>query len=281
VVNTEKNPSASSVGAPALAVRDLHVEYRNPATNTDFVAIESVSFDVPQGQIVSVIGPSGCGKSTLLGTIAGLVDHQAGSLSVNGTQVRGAGRDRAVVFQKAALFPWRTAAANVAYPLCLRGVKKQEAFQRAREVLERVGLGGFTEHYPEQLSGGMQQRVNVARALVVEPELLLLDEPFASVDAQMRELLQDEVLGLLENGRFSAVFVTHQIEEAVLVGDQVVILSHGPESTVREIVEIPLPRPRGHLRRAPEYLKLVDYVWDRVRGEIIAGSGLAPREAGE
>jgi len=194
---------------------------------------------------------------------------------VDGEKVTKPGKDRAVVFQKAALLPWRTAEDNVAYPLVLGGMKKQDAREKARDVLARVGLADFAKHYPDHLSGGMQQRVNVARALAVEPELLLLDEPFAAVDAQMREILQEEVLGLLESSAFSGVFITHQIDEAVLVGDQVVILSRGPGSTVREIVDVPLARPRGqHIRRSPEFLELVDHVWGIVKGEIEAGYGV-------
>jgi NitT/TauT family transport system ATP-binding protein len=262
--------------APKLAVRDLRIDYRHPVTGQPFCAVRDVSFEVPRRGIVSVIGPSGCGKSTLLGAVAGLVPYTGGSVLVGGRQVRQPGRDRAVVFQKASLLPWRTALDNVAYPLVLRGVKRAEARERAARVLERVGLGAFGDHYPDTLSGGMQQRVNVARALVVEPELLLLDEPFAAVDAQMREILQDEVLGLLESGSFSGVFVTHQIDEAVLVGDTVVILSRGPGSTVRAVIDVPLERPRGsRVRRSPEFLALVDQVWEIVRGEVMADIGVS------
>jgi NitT/TauT family transport system ATP-binding protein len=278
--------TSSPTGSPALTIDSteppvklaldrVRIDYRNPATHEPFCAVRDVSFTVPQGRLVSVIGPSGCGKSTLLGAIAGLVPRTSGRIAVDGETVDGPGRDRAVVFQKAALLPWRTAEDNVAYPLVLGGMKKPAAREKAREVLNRVGLGEFAQHYPDHLSGGMQQRVNVARALACEPELLLLDEPFAAVDAQMREILQDEVLGLLESTAFSGVFITHQIDEAVLVGDQVVILSRGPGSTVREIVEVPLPRPRtAQVRRSPEFLELVDHVWGIVRGEIEASMGV-------
>jgi NitT/TauT family transport system ATP-binding protein len=260
---------------PKLAIDRVRIDYRNPATHLPFCAVDDVSFTVPKGQLVSVIGPSGCGKSTLLSAIAGLVPYTAGQVVLDGEVVTRPGSDRAVVFQKSALLPWRTAEDNVAYPLRLAGMKKADARDKARAALTRVGLGDFAKHYPDHLSGGMQQRVNVARALAVEPELLLLDEPFAAVDAQMREILQDEVLGLLESGSFSGVFVTHQIDEAVLVGDSIVILSRGPGSTVREIVDVPLPRPRGAaVRRSPEFLALVDHVWCIVRGEIEAGYGI-------
>jgi NitT/TauT family transport system ATP-binding protein len=273
-------PGAAEKPAPRhkLAIDRVRIDYRSPVTHQPFCAVDEVSFAVPKGQIVSVIGPSGCGKSTLLSAIAGLVPYTAGRVEVDGEKVTKPGRDRAVVFQKSALLPWRTAEDNVAYPLVLGGMKKPEAREKARAVLERVGLADFAKHYPDHLSGGMQQRVNVARALAVEPELLLLDEPFAAVDAQMREILQEEVLNLLESNSFSGVFVTHQIDEAVLVGDKVVILSRGPGSTVREIVDVALPRPRGvQVRRSPEFQELVDHVWGVVKGEIEATYGVMGR----
>jgi len=268
-------PAVPAPPVPKLVVDQVRIDYRSPVAQQPFCAVDNVSFAVPRGQIVSVIGPSGCGKSTLLSAIAGLVPYTGGAVLVDGQPVRRPGRDRAVVFQKAALLPWRTALANVAYPLQLLGVKRAEAAARAQDALARVGLADFVGHYPDHLSGGMQQRVNVARALVVEPELLLLDEPFAAVDAQMREILQDEVLGLLESASFSGMFVTHQIDEAVLIGDTVVILSRGPGSTVREIVDIPLDRPRGpQVRRSAEFRALVDHVWEVVRGDVLATLGV-------
>ena len=266
---TSRSVERTPISRAGLSVDRLRIDYRHPITKLPFCAVREVSFAVPPGKIVSVIGPSGCGKSTVLSAVAGLIDSSAGTVSVDGVPVRGPGADRAVVFQKAALMPWRNAVDNVAYPLRLQGLKKAEARRRAMEELERVGLAQFAQYYPDHLSGGMQQRVNVARALVVEPHTLLLDEPFAAVDAQMRELLQDEVLELLENASFSAVFVTHQIDEAVLVGDQVVVLSRGPGSRVHEVIDVPLPRPRpAEIRRSAEFLNLVDEVWQRVRSQV-------------
>jgi NitT/TauT family transport system ATP-binding protein len=275
IVNSEADAvsaggATDGVAAPGrLVVDKVQIQYRHPVTGLPFTAVEDASLSVADGEIVSVVGPSGCGKSTLLGAIGGLVPFTRGSISLNGKEVSGAGVGSAVVFQKPALLPWRTAVRNVAYPLRLQGVGKKESLERARAALDRVGLGNFAEHYPEQLSGGMQQRVNLARALVVDPEMLLLDEPFASVDAQMRQILQDEILGLLDSRSLSAVFVTHQIDESVLVGDKVVILSRGPGSHVREVVDIPLGRPRSpDVRRSPEFAGLVDKVWSIVREEI-------------
>jgi NitT/TauT family transport system ATP-binding protein len=275
IVNSERDTTvaggAAGAAAPGgrLVVDKVRIQYRHPVTGMPFTAVEEASLSVSAGEIVSVVGPSGCGKSTLLGAIGGLVPFNRGSITLDGREVSSAGTDRAVVFQKPALLPWRTAIRNVAYPLRLQGVGRKESLQRARAALDRVGLGNFAEHYPEQLSGGMQQRVNLARALVVEPEMLLLDEPFASVDAQMRQILQDEILGLLDLRSLSAVFVTHQIDEAVLVGDSVVVLSRGPGSHVRTVVDVPLGRPRApEVRRSPEFAELVDKVWSIVREEI-------------
>ena len=275
IVNSEADAvsadgATGGAAAPGrLVVDSVQIQYRHPVTGLPFTAVEDASLSVAAGEIVSVVGPSGCGKSTLLGAIGGLVPFTRGSITLNGEEVSGAGAGSAVVFQKPSLLPWRTAVRNVAYPLRLQGVGKKESLKRARAALDRVGLGNFADHYPEQLSGGMQQRVNLARALVVDPEMLLLDEPFASVDAQMRQILQDEILGLLDSRFLSAVFVTHQIDESVLVGDKVVILSRGPGSHVREVVDIPLGRPRSpDVRRSPEFAGLVDKVWSIVREEI-------------
>jgi NitT/TauT family transport system ATP-binding protein len=260
---------ATAGGSGRLVVENVRIEYRHPVTRLPFCAVEEASLSVSSGEIVSIVGPSGCGKSTLLGAIGGLVPFTRGTISLDGQPVSTAGTDRAVVFQKPALLPWRTALNNVAYPLRLQGVKRPAAARRARAALDRVGLGGFADHYPDQLSGGMQQRVNLARALVVEPELLLLDEPFASVDAQMRQILQDQILGLLDLGTLSAVFVTHQIDEAVLIGDTVVVMSRGPASRIRAVIDVPLSRPRSpEVRRSPEFQALVDQVWGIVKEEI-------------
>jgi NitT/TauT family transport system ATP-binding protein len=261
--------AATAGGSGRLVVDNIRIEYRHPVTRLPFCAVEEASLSVSSGEIVSIVGPSGCGKSTLLGAIGGLVPFTQGSITMDGQPVSTAGTDRAVVFQKPALLPWRTALNNVAYPLRLQGVKRSVAAKRARAALDRVGLGGFADHYPDQLSGGMQQRVNLARALVVEPELLLLDEPFASVDAQMRQILQDEILSLLDQRSLSAVFVTHQIDEAVLVGDTIVVMSRGPGSRIRAVVDVPLSRPRSpEVRRSAEFQALVDQVWGIVREEI-------------
>jgi NitT/TauT family transport system ATP-binding protein len=267
---TTAGAEKAAAGGGRLVVDNVRIEYRHPVTRLPFCAVEEASLAVSPGEIVSVVGPSGCGKSTLLAAIGGLVPFSRGSITLDGQPVSQAGTDRAVVFQKPALLPWRTALNNVAYPLRLQGVRRSAAAKRARAALDRVGLGTFADHYPDQLSGGMQQRVNLARALVVEPELLLLDEPFASVDAQMRQILQDEILSLLDNRSLSAVFVTHQIDEAVLIGDTIVVMGRGPNSRIRAVIDVPLARPRSpEVRRSAEFQALVDQVWGIVREEIV------------
>jgi NitT/TauT family transport system ATP-binding protein len=267
---TAAGAEKATAGGGRLVVDKVRIEYRHPVTRLPFCAVEEASLAVSPGEIVSVVGPSGCGKSTLLAAIGGLVPFSQGSITLDGQPLSQAGTDRAVVFQKPALLPWRTALNNVAYPLRLQGVRRNVAAKRARAALDRVGLGGFADHFPDQLSGGMQQRVNLARALVVEPELLLLDEPFASVDAQMRQILQDEILSLLDNRSLSAVFVTHQIDEAVLIGDTIVVMGRGPNSRIRTVVDVPLARPRSpEVRRSAEFQALVDQVWGIVREEIV------------
>lgn len=210
---------------------------------TSLVAVEDASFDIRKGEFVCVVGPSGCGKSTLLMALLGLVQPVSGTITTLGNQVLGPGSDRALVFQQASLLPWRSIIRNVAYGLEVRGVRKKEAADRARSMLSIVGLEGFEERRPAELSGGMMQRANLARALVLEPELLLLDEPFAALDAQTREKMQGELLSLWERTGCAAVFITHQIDEAVYLADRVVVLSRRPSRVVK-IHDIDLERPR-------------------------------------
>jgi NitT/TauT family transport system ATP-binding protein len=264
---------ASRPAAKAL-IENVAITYRHPSTQLPFCAVQDVSFSVSAREMVSVVGPSGCGKSTLLSAVAGLVPYARGRILVDQEQVRGPGGGRAIVFQKAALLPWRTALDNVAFPLSLQGSTRKSARKHAGVLLEQVGLGDFLHYHPHQLSGGMQQRVNLARALVTEPDLLLLDEPFASIDSQMRELLQEWLLSLLAGSGLTGVFVTHQIDEAVLMGDRVIVLSKGPGSTVKAVVDVPLSRPRDmRMRTSKQFLDTVAAVWEAVREEIALDGG--------
>jgi NitT/TauT family transport system ATP-binding protein len=208
--------------------------------------LRNVSFDVRQGEIVSLIGASGCGKTTLLRTIQGLVQLDSGSILVDGVSVTAPGRDRGFVFQQASLLPWRTAHRNVEFGLELQGVPKPERARAVTRLLELVGLGHAADQYPHQLSGGMQQRVGLARALAIDPAILLMDEPFSALDAQTRELLQAQLLRIHEHTAKTTLFVTHDLDEAIYLSDRVVVLAAKP-GRVKQIIDVPFAHPRPEL----------------------------------
>ena len=244
-------------GAPAVRVADLTKEFPGGVR-----ALGGVSFDVPRGELTSIIGPSGCGKTTTLKIIAGLLDATSGQVEVDGVPVTEPGPDRAFVFQDFALLPWATVLRNAGFGLELRGVPRAEREQIARECVAKVGLAGSEDAYPHQLSGGMRQRVGLARALAVDADILLMDEPFASVDEQIRRKFQEDLLHLLKVEKKTVIFVTHSIEEAVYVSDQVVILTRGP-SRVSKVVRPGVDRSGGSdaIRRSPAYLDWVEQIW--------------------
>jgi NitT/TauT family transport system ATP-binding protein len=249
---------------PAVRVVDVTKEFDGGVR-----ALDGVSFDVPTGELTSVIGPSGCGKTTTLKIVAGLVEATSGQVEVNGTPVTAPGPDRAFVFQDFALMPWATVLRNAAFGLELRGVPRKEREAVAREYVDKVGLGGFTDAYPHQLSGGMRQRVGLARALAVDADILLMDEPFASVDEQIRRKFQEDLLALLADEGKTVVFVTHSIEEAVYVSDQIVIMTRGP-SRVSKVVRPGVDRSGGSesIRRSPAYLDWVERIWGELQGYL-------------
>jgi NitT/TauT family transport system ATP-binding protein len=256
----------SPAGASGLVVDSVGIEYYVPRREAWFQAVQDVSFCADQGSFVSVIGPTGCGKSTLLRAIAGLVPYARGSIAWNARPVAGPSKTCAVVFQSPALLPWRTIARNVGFGLEARHVARQEIESRVRSMLELVGLGTFRDVYPHELSGGMQQRINLARALALDPELLLLDEPFSALDRQTRELMGYELLRIWEQTHKTAVLITHQIDEAVFLSDKVVVLSPGPRSTVRAVVEIDAELRRNReARRSAEFTQAVDGIWNLMR----------------
>ena len=232
-------------------------------------AFEGLSFDVYDNEILCVVGPSGCGKTTLLRCIDGLVPLSAGTILLDGAPVTAPPSRMAMVFQHFGLFPWKTVEANVAYGLRLGGVSRSDAAVRVRRALTLVGLQTFAAYYPYQLSGGMQQRVGLARALAIDPEVLLMDEPFAALDAQTREILQEEMLRILEQERKTIVFVTHSIDEALVLGDRVIVLTARP-ARVREVLTVPYARPRAvaAVRADPGFGTLRARVWDLLRQEI-------------
>ncbi|MCA1647862.1 MAG: ABC transporter ATP-binding protein [Chloroflexi bacterium] len=234
-----------------------------------FQACDSVSLDVRPGEFVSIVGPSGCGKTTFLNAVDGLQPISGGSLELNGQPITRPGPDRAMVFQQASLLPWRTVLGNVIYGLELLGhSSRRDRNQRARDFIRLVGLAGFEDAFPTELSGGMQQRVNLARALATDPEMLLLDEPFAALDAQTREFMQRELLRIWGETRKTALFITHDIKEAVYLADRVVVFTRRP-GRVKTCVDIDLPRPRDlSIKREPKFLNYEDEIWRSIEEEV-------------
>jgi len=229
--------------------------------------LRNISFDVREGEIVSVIGASGCGKTTLLRIVQGLMRHDRGVIRVDGKPATGPGRDRGFVFQQASLLPWRTAQANVEFGLELQGVARAERACRATSLLALVGLGHAARQYPHQLSGGMQQRIGLARALAIDPAILLMDEPFSALDAQTREVLQKELLRIQRETRKTILFVTHDLDEALYLSNRIIVLAARP-GRVRCIIDIPFASPRPELpelRGDPAFQRIRQEMWDMIR----------------
>lgn len=220
-------------------------------------ALQNVSFDVEDGEFVCLLGPSGCGKTTLLRIIAGLETQTSGDITLNGVFITGPDPKRGMVFQQYSLFPWRTVIDNVTFGLEMQGIDKAESRRSVEKYIELVGLKQFKNSYPYELSGGMQQRAAIARALANEPEVLLMDEPFGALDAQTRNILQDELLRIWEQRHVTFIFVTHSVDEAVVLSDRIVVMTARP-GKIKEIVEVDLPRPRS--RTSPEVNRLRDRV---------------------
>jgi NitT/TauT family transport system ATP-binding protein len=230
------------------------------------IVLEDVSLTVHSGEFLCIVGPSGCGKTTLLRLMAGLAETDHGTLSVGGIPVTGPSPKVAVVFQHFGLFPWKTVYRNVALPLQLARTGKAETERRVREVLATVGLTGHERKYPAQLSGGMKQRAGLGRALAASPDVLLMDEPFAAVDAQVRELLQEDLLRMRDQLRQTIVFITHSIDEAITLGDRIIVMAARPGRIASEF-EVPIDRPRtiAQVRRHPEYEGLRERIWTELR----------------
>jgi NitT/TauT family transport system ATP-binding protein len=255
---------------PKLDARQVSLTHINERTRQSLEVLRHIDLTVSEGELVTIVGPSGCGKTTFLNAVDGLVRLSGGRIEVDGRLVDGPGPDRAFVFQHDCLFPWRTVAGNVSYGLELQGrLSRPEIGERANAIIDLVGLSGFAQHYPHELSGGMRQRVNIARALVMQPQLLLLDEPFAALDAQTREFMQVELLKILGRARITALFITHQINEAIFLSNRVAVFSARP-ATIKEIIDIDLPDSRAlTIKHEPRFVELEKRVWRLIEEEAV------------
>ena len=250
-----------------IQARNVTLSFK-PKNREPVTALNNFNLDVARGEFVSIVGPSGCGKSTFLNILLGLIEPDNGQMQLNGTRITGPSQERAMVFQEFGLLPWRTVTANVELGLELKGVPAGQRLARANELIKLVGLSGFERHYPHELSGGMKQRVGLARALATEPEVLLMDEPFAALDAQTRDLMQAELLQIWERTQKTVLFVTHSIEEAAYLSDRVVVMTARPGHT-KDILKIHLPRPRDYeMRLTPEFNEIKLRIWEVLKEEL-------------
>ncbi len=246
----------------------LRMEYYQPRSGGRLLALDNVNLSIDEGEFVSIVGPSGCGKTTFINIADGLLQATGGRIELDGKVVQKPGTDRAMVFQDPCLLPWRTVLKNVIYGLEMRGQDGPEGKQRALRFVDLVGLSGFEDHYPHELSGGMQQRVNLARALTVDPDVLIMDEPFAALDAQTREIMQQELLRIWREAKKTVLFITHQINEAIYLADRVIIFSARP-GKVKDVVRVELPRPRPlSVKREKKFLEYEDKVWNLIEDEV-------------
>ncbi len=257
-----------AIAPPKLSVRGLSLSFYNERLKRRLDVLRDIALDVHEGELVCIVGPSGCGKSTFLSAVDGLIRTNAGEIKVDGYRVDRPGPDRAMVFQHDSLFPWRTVRQNVVYGLELQGkLSRGDIAERGDTLIDLVGLDGFADHYPHELSGGMRQRVNIARALVMNPALLLLDEPFAALDAQTREFMQLELLKILARAKTTALFITHQINEAVFLAQRVVVFSARP-ARIKAVIDIDLPQARSlDLKHQPPFVALEGRIWRLIEEE--------------
>lgn len=237
--------------------------------NGEMIALNGVNLDIMENEFICVVGPSGCGKSTLLNIIAGLLEPTSGRVLCDGEEVKGTGTERGVVFQQYALFPWMTVKKNVMFGLNLKGIKGKEAEDIAMKYIKMVQLEDFVDHYPKELSGGMKQRVAIARAYAVNPSILLMDEPFGALDAQTRTQLQQELLETWEKEKKTCFFITHDVDEAIILAQKVIIMSARP-GRIKEIVDIDIPYPRDQeTKMSPKFLDLKNHIWSQVYQEYL------------
>jgi NitT/TauT family transport system ATP-binding protein len=252
-----------------LEARGVRLAFYNERMKRRLAVLDGIDLTVNEGELVAIVGPSGCGKTSFLAAVDGLVKIDSGEINVDGRAVTAPGPDRAMVFQQDSLFPWYTVERNVMYGLELqRRLSRQERRDRAHGLIDLVGLSGFAEHYPHELSGGMRQRVNIARALALDPELLLLDEPFAALDAQTREFMQVELLKILARAGKTGLFITHQIDEAILLANRVAVFSARP-AKVKEIVTVDIGERNLETKLQPRFRELQDHVWRLIQQEAM------------
>ena len=255
-----------------VSVRKLSKTYQG-RNETDITVFKEINLDIQPEEFICIVGPSGCGKTTFIKILDGLIRSTSGEVYINGTEVSEPGFDRAFVFQADSLYPWRTVLDNTAFGLEIKGVERRQRHPRARELIKRVGLVGFESHYPHELSGGMRQRVNLARALAVDPEIILMDEPFAALDAQTREVMQQELLKLWSSSKKTVIFITHQIDEAVFLADRVIVFSARP-ATIKADIRIDIVRPRKlEVKRLPQFLSYVGQVWNLIESDVLESMG--------
>jgi NitT/TauT family transport system ATP-binding protein len=253
----------------AITIDHVTQTFPDRTTGGEFVALDDVTLEIPAGEFLTLVGPSGCGKSTLLDLVAGLTTPTQGQVTLGGRAVDGPGLDRGVVFQQYALFPWRTARANIEFGLEEKKIPRRQRAERAREMLELVGLSAFGDRYPHELSGGMKQRVAIARSLAYEPEVLLMDEPYAALDAQTRETLQDDLLTIWRRTGTTILFITHAIDEAVYLGQRVAVMTSRP-GRIKQVVPIGQSAAGvGEDRRSsPEFVEQRHHVWQLLQDEV-------------
>ncbi|MDR3075607.1 MAG: ABC transporter ATP-binding protein [Candidatus Methanoplasma sp.] len=251
-------------GDTLLNITDLRVVFKTDDKET--IAVDNFTLDVKKGELVSIIGPSGCGKTTILRAIAGLIEPTGGSIKIGGKECRGPGSDRGMVFQDFALFPWRTVRKNVEFGMEIAGIPKEERHERAERYIKLVGLDKFEDARVHELSGGMKQRVGIARAFVNHPEVTLMDEPFGALDAQTRNIMQTQLLRILQNTEQTIIFVTHSVDEALFLSDRVVMLTKRP-ARINRIIDVPWPRPRERSDR--DFVEMRKSILDELEKENV------------
>ncbi|MDD9148452.1 ABC transporter ATP-binding protein [Sporolactobacillus sp. CQH2019] len=262
---------ANTRAEPAMIeLKGISKEFVKPSGDVHSV-LRDIHLQIPKGEFVSIVGPTGCGKSTTLSLIAGFEPPTTGEVSISGQRLEGTNRRAACVFQTENAFPWKTVIDNVSLGLRLRGNRKEEAYDEARKWIARVGLKGFEGHYPAQLSGGMRKRVALAQCLIVQPEILLMDEPFSALDVHTRHLMEDELLRIWEETSASVFFITHDLEEAIALSDRVIVFTAGPGATVKGDYRIDLPRPRNvaEISFDAAFMRIHQQIWEDLRDEVI------------